>query len=145
MAPLQKRAVYGLAIGICLAVAMLVLFLVAGGISRFDTDQGFRLTIDALWIAGLVTPLVLFRPITRSQASFDERDKVIMGRSVWVQWLATILSLVAWMIYLTEAYHTSGLIPASFLYVMFISILIVSTLAQSGGILIGYWRMNRNG
>ena len=145
MAPLQKRALYGLIIGICLAVAVLILFLAWGGIDRFDADQGFRITIDLLWIAGLVVPLVLFWPITRSRVNFDERDKIVMDRSSHVQWLAIILSLAVWLIVLSEAYHTSGLIPVSFLYVMFISILIISTLSQSMGILIGYWRMNRNG
>lgn len=145
MAPLQKRAYYGLVIGICLAVAILALFLLKGGVSRFDADQGFRLIIDVLWIAGLVTPLVLFWPITRSPVKFDERDRIIMDRSGRVQWLAIILSLAAWLVILSEAYHTQGLVPVTFLYIMFISILIVSTLAQSLGILIGYWRMDRNG
>jgi len=75
MAPLQKRAWYGLVIGICLAVVILILFLLKGGISRFDADQGFRLTIDILWIAGLVTPLVLFQSIMHNPIKYDERDK----------------------------------------------------------------------
>ncbi len=145
MAPLQKRALYGLVIGICLAVAILALFLLKGGVSRFDVDQGFRLIIDVLWIAGLITPLVLFWPITRSSVKFDERDRIIMGRSGRVQWSAIILSLAAWLVILSEVYHTQGSTPITILYIMFISILIVSTLAQSLGILIGYWRMDRNG
>jgi hypothetical protein len=145
MAPLQKRALYGLVIGICLAVAILALFLLKGGINRFDTDQGFRLIIDALWIAGLVLPLVLFWPITQKPVMFDERDRIIMARSSRVQWLAVIISLVLWLIILSEAYHIQRLVPLSFLYVMVISIFIISTLAQSLGILIGYWRVNRNG
>jgi len=144
MAPLRKRALYGLVIGICLAVAMLALFLLKGGVDRFEADLGFRLVIDVLWIAGLVTPLVLFRPITRSSARFDERDRSIMDRSGRVQWLAIVLSLAAWLIILSEAYHAQGLVPVTFLYIMFISILAVSTIAQSLGMLIGYWRMDRN-
>ena len=145
MAPLQKRALYGLVIGICLAVAVLALFLLKSGVTRFDEDQGFRLLIDILWISGLVTPLVLFWPITQSRAKFDERDKIIMDRSSRVQWMAIIFSLAAWVIFLSETYHDQRLVPVTFLYIIFISILIVSTLAQSLGILIGYWRMNRNG
>ena len=66
-----------------------------------------------------------------------------MDRAPRVQWLAVIFSLVAWTITLTEVYWEQGEIPVIFLYLIFISILIVSTLAQSIGILIGYWRMGR--
>jgi hypothetical protein len=145
MAPLQKRALYGLVIGICLAIAILALFFLKGGISRFDIDQGFRLIIDALWIAGLVIPLVLFWPIMQNPVMFDERDRIIMDRASRVQWLAVIISLVLWLIILSEAYHMQRLVPLTFLYIMVISIFIISTLAQSLGILIGYWRVNRNG
>ena len=59
--------------------------------------------------------------------------------------LAVIFSLVAWSIALTESYWDEGQIPVIFPYLMFMSTLIVSTLAQSIGILIGYWEMERNG
>ena len=68
-----------------------------------------------------------------------------MDRAPRVQWLAVVFTLVAWVIVLNEVYRETDLIPAVFLYVIFMSVLIVSTLAQSLGILIGYWRMDRNG
>ena len=49
------------------------------------------------------------------------------------------------MIILSEVYHAAGAVPTVFLFVIFMSVLIVSTLAQSAGILIGYWRMNKDG
>jgi hypothetical protein len=58
--------------------------------------------------------------------------------------MAVIFTLVAWVIALNEVYSSTHLIPSVFLYVVFMSVLIVSTLAQSLGILIGYWRMDRN-
>ena len=56
-----------------------------------------------------------------------------------------IFSLVAWMITLTEIYREPHQVPVVFLTLIFISVLIISILAQSLGILLGYWRMNRNG
>jgi hypothetical protein len=145
MATLQKRALYGLVFGIAWAAAMAAIFFVKGGASTFDKDTGFRLIIDGLWIGGLVVYLALFATIMRIPTKFDERDRTIMDRSTRAQWLAVILSLVAWMVGLSEGYHSEGQIPVVFLYLIFISTLVVSSVAQSAGILIGYWRMNRNG
>jgi hypothetical protein len=145
MAPLQKRALYGLVLVLLFSTAMLVLFLAGGGINKFDADAGFRMAIDALCIAGLITPLILFQPIIQNQSKFDERDRLIMNRATFTQWMTVIFSLAAWVITLTEAYHASGNLPVNYLYIVFLSILLISTIAQSLGILIGYWRMNRNG
>jgi hypothetical protein len=68
-----------------------------------------------------------------------------MDRAPRVQWLAVIFSLVVWMIALTEGYRDEGQIPVIFLFLIFMSILIVSMIAQSIGIMTGYWRMERNG
>lgn len=144
MAPLQKRALYGLLFGVLWATAIIVVFILKGGVNTFDEDLGFRLIIDGLWIGGLVVYLLLFQTIRRP-GQFDERDKTIMERSTRAQWLAIILSQVVWIIGLSESYHAQGQIPVIFLYVMFIFTLVVSMVAQSAGILIGYWRMNRNG
>ncbi len=145
MAPLQKRALYGLVFGIVWAVAMAAIFFLKGGASTFDEDPGFRLIIDGFWVGGLVVYLVLFATITRRPSTFDERDKTIMDRSARAQWLGVIFSLVAWIVGLSEAYRLEGQIPIIFLYLIFIYTLVVSSVAQSAGILIGYWRMNRNG
>ena len=145
MAPLQKRALYGLVFGIGWAVAMALVFFLRGGASAFDEDPGFRLIIDGLWIGGLIVYLALFATFTRRSTRFDERDKTVMDRSARAQWLAVVFSLVAWVAGLSEAYHTEGQIPVVFLYLIFICTLVASSVAQSAGILIGYWRMNRNG
>ena len=75
----------------------------------------------------------------------DERDLAIMRRAPLIQLWAVLLSLVAWTIGLTEVYWNEGAVPVLFLYLIFFSGLMVSTIAQSLGVLIGYWRMNRNG
>jgi hypothetical protein len=145
MAPLQKRALYGLFFGIIWATALVLVFILKGGAAAFDEDPAFRLLIDGLWIGGLIVYLVLFETIIRRSKNFDERDKIIMDRSTRVQWLALIFSTVGWIIGLSEHFHQQGQVPVVFLYIMFIFTLLVSTIAQSAGILIGYWRMGRNG
>ena len=145
MAPLQKRAWYGLVIGLVFAVALLVVFIMKGGISTFSEDMGFRVIIDVLLVGGLIANLIIVNLSLRKRGMVDERDRLIMDRAPRVQWLAVVFSLVAWTIALTEVYWDQGQIPVIFPYLILMSILIVSTLAQSIGILIGYWRMERYG
>jgi hypothetical protein len=140
MAPMQKRACWGLGLGASLAVAFIAVFFAMGGIDKFDTNASFRLIVDVLAIGALVVNLVVVNVPLRKPGMADERDIKIIDRAPRVQWLAAIFTLVAWTIGLTEHYHTSGLVPSVYLYVVFLSILVVSTLAQSLGILIGYWR-----
>lgn len=68
-----------------------------------------------------------------------------MARAPRIQWLAVVFSLVVWVIALTESYHDAGRIPIIFLYLIFMSTLIVSVVAQCIGILIGYCRMGSHG
>ena len=138
MAPLQKRALYGLAFGVVWAVAMIVVFIAKGGVGTFSEDQGFRLIVDGLWIGGLIFYAILMFTL-RKKNQIDERDRLILGRAPVVQLWAVIFSLVIWTIVLTETYWDQG-IPPIFMYIVFIATLVVSAVAQSIGILIGYWR-----
>jgi hypothetical protein len=145
MAPLQKRAFYGLAFGIVWATTIVLVFILKGGAPVFDKDPGFRLLIDALWVGGLVVYLVLYQTLVRRSKDFDERDKIVMDRSAKVQWVALLFSMVGWIIGLSERFHDAGQVPIVFLFLMFIFTLLVSAIAQSVGILIGYWRIGQNG
>jgi hypothetical protein len=89
--------------------------------------------------------LILVNLTLRKPTQVDERDRLIIERSSRAQWLAVIFSLAVWTLMLTEIYHDRGQVPIKFLNLIFISTLIISTLAQSIGILFGYWRMNRDG
>ncbi len=142
MAPLQKRALYGLVFGVVWAIAIILVFILWGGVTAFDSDSTFRLTMDGIWIGGLLVYLVLFYPILRKPSQVDERDRLIYERSPRTQWLAVIFTLVIWVIGLTEGYRNQG-IPAVYLYLMFFSVLIVSSISQCIGILIGYRSMDR--
>lgn len=145
MAPLQKRAWWGLGIGLVFAAAFILVFILMGGIETFNEDQGFRIIVDVLWVGGLVANLVIVNLALRKPGMVDERDLRIAERAPRIQWLAVVFTLVAWTIALNEVYRATHLIPSVYMYVIFMSVLIVSTLGQSLGIIIGYWRMNRNG
>ena len=140
MAPLQRRAFYGLLMGFIWIVAIVVVFILKGGVSAFNEDQGFRLIIDGLWIGGLVAYLILFETVLNRPGRVDERDRLILDKAPRFQWLAVIFSLVAWIVALSESYHDKG-VPVVFLYLIFMSVLIVSMIGQAIGILIGYRRM----
>ena len=139
MAPLQKRALYSLIIGLFLVIALTVVFLMKG-VATFDDDLGFRLIVYALWIAVPLVYLIAVDPILQKPKQVDERDKMIVEKATKVQLAAVILSVLAWAIALTEAYWGQGQVPIIFLTLIVISTLSVSTIAQSLGILIGYWR-----
>ena len=140
MAPLQKRALFSLLIGIVFAIALIAVFVIKGDVTTFDEDLGFRLIVYALWIGVPLAYLIVVNLTLRKPGQVDERDKLIMGKAPRVQFLAITFSLVAWVIVLTELYWDKGQVPVVFLTLIMISTLIISTLAQSLGILIGYWR-----
>jgi hypothetical protein len=140
MAPLQKRAWYGLGIGIVWVIAIIVVFIVNGGVSTFSEDTGFRVILAGLFVGGLIANFL----VMRKPSQVDERDKLIMDRAPKVQLWAVFIALIVWSINLTEIYWDEGQIPVSFPYLMVNSLFIVNVLAQSLGILIGYWRMGRN-
>ena len=144
MAPLQKRAWYSLVIGAVLAIALIAVFIIKGDVTSFDEDQGFRLIVYALWIGVPLVSLITMKLTLRKPEQVDERDKLIMERSPRVQFLAVLFSLIAWVIVLTEVYRDQG-VPVIYLTLIMISTLIISTIAQSAGILIGYWRGASNG
>ena len=149
MAPMQKRAWWGLAIGILWTAAAIAVFITGGGVDEFTKNQSFRIIMDALFIGWLIVYAVLmasilrFRRSGKGKVSVDERDIAILNRAPIIQLWAIIISLIVWAIGLTEAYWDQGTVPIMYMFIIFFSSLVVSTLAQSLGILIGYWRMNR--
>jgi hypothetical protein len=145
MAPIQKRALISLFIGLALTIALIAVF-VTRDINTFATDLGFRLIVYALWIGVPVVYLLLINLTRLSKLKqVDERDRLIMDRAPKIQWLTVIFTLAAWYVILNEVYWNQGQLPVVYITLIFISILVVSSLAESLGILIGYWRMNRNG
>ena len=145
MAPLQKRALYSFVIGLILTTVLIVVLVARGDITAFERDPNLRLIMYAVLIGVPLIYLILANLTLRKPTQIDERDRLIIERSSRAQWLAVIFTLVVWTIALTEIYWDQGQVPIAFLQLIFMSALIISTLAQSLGILVGYWEMNRNG
>jgi hypothetical protein len=99
----------------------------------------------AAWIGVPLIYLVLVNPLLRKPAMVDERDRIIIMKSSRIQWMAVIFSLAAWTVTLTEIYHNQRQVPIAYITLIFFSVCVISMVAQSFGILIGYWGMNRNG
>jgi len=144
MAPLQKRALISLILGLVFTVVLVVLFVNWGGVAGFASNSTSRLILSALFVAMLLAAGALLGAPRRGQngakVEVDERDLAIMQRAPQVQLLAVMLTLAGWVIGLTEYYWEAEVIPVMWPYLMMWSTLIASTLAQSLGVLIGYWR-----
>jgi hypothetical protein len=144
MAPLQKRALISLVIGLVLTTALMVVLLLAGDVNALDLNDPLRWATYATLVGVPLSYLLLVDLSLRKPNQLDERDRLIILRSGRVQWLAVIFSLAVWMVTLTEIYREPRQVPVVFLSLIFMSVLIISILAQSAGILLGYWRMNRD-
>jgi nicotinamide riboside transporter PnuC len=144
MAPLQKRALYSFIIGLVLTIALVTVLVARGSVTALESDLNLRLILYAVLIGVPLVYLVLVYLTLRKPTQLDERDRRIIERSSRAQWLAVIFTLVVWTIALTEIYRDQGHVPIVFLNLIFMSTLIIGTLAQSLGILVGYWEINRN-
>jgi hypothetical protein len=73
--------------------------------------------------------------------TLDERDRAILAAAPAGQAPAMMVALAAWLIYLSETFHTTHLVPSAYLYAMFWTVLLTSVLAALLGVLVGYRRI----
>ena len=92
MAPLQKRALYSLVIGLVLTIALVAALVVQGDITAFDRDLNLRLIMYAALIGVPLVYLILVNLTLRKPTQIDERDRLIIERSSKARWLAVIFS-----------------------------------------------------
>jgi hypothetical protein len=107
-------------------------------------DDRVRLTVTFVLLAALgAFTYYLARVrlwLTRDDGTLDERDRAILSSAPAGQAPAMMVTMAAWMISLTEMYHATHLVPSSYLYLIFWSLLMVSILASLAGVVIGYRR-----
>jgi len=143
MTPQQKRAWYGLTIGIVWAVAIVAVF-VAKGATAFDEDAGMRATAYLLFIAGVLAYVAMLYitgwRMRRQGVIMDERDRMILRKVPVYQMFAVLLTLATWAVALSEVYHDQGQVPVVFTWLMFYSAIIFNIVFASAGTLIAYWR-----
>jgi len=148
MTPQQKRAWYGLVIGIIWSLALVAVF-IARGATAFDQDTGTRIMVYALFIAGVLAYVAMLYitgwMMRRQGVIMDERDRMILRKVPVYQTFAVLFTLAAWAVILTEVYHDEGEVPVVFPYLMFFSAIIVNIVFASAGTLIAYWRDEQHG
>ncbi|UCC71949.1 MAG: hypothetical protein JSV86_16510 [Gemmatimonadota bacterium] len=141
MAPQQRRAWWGLGIGLVMSVAILAVFIAKGPWTYYQ-DRGMRLLVLALFGVWLVAYFVM-RALTGAKAGesevvMDERDRLIQVRALSVSLVAVFLVLAAYAIGLTELYWEEKAIPIDAPYHTLWSAIVVGVLAREAGILMGY-------
>jgi hypothetical protein len=143
MTPQQKRAWYGLAIGIVWSLAIVAVFVVKGA-TAFDEDTGMRVTVYLLFIGGVLAYVAMLYitgwRMRREGVIMDERDRLILRKVPVYQMFAVLWTLAGWAIALSEVYHDQGQVPVVFTWLMFYSAIIVNIVFASAGTLIAYWR-----
>lgn len=122
--------------------AGLALLLALRGASGFNQDGVVRGVFAILILAGLGTWALAWRIVSRptGRAVVDERDQGILARSISVESMVVILSLVAWTVALTEVFWDEGAIPLEYLQLLFWTTFIGGAFGRSLGIVLGYRR-----
>jgi hypothetical protein len=143
MTPQQKRAWYGLAIGIVWSLALVAVFVVKGA-TAFDDEAGMRAIVYLLFIAGVLAYVAMLYitgwRMRKEGVIMDERDRLILRKVPVYQMFAVLLTLAAWAVALSEVYYDQGQVPVVFTWLMFYSAIIVNIVFASAGTLIAYWR-----
>ncbi len=140
MARLQKRALYGLIVCILWIIALVVTFISKGGIDTFVVDQGFEALMVGMTVVGFLAYFIILL-VTRGkhgEVTMDERDRAILAKARAMQLWATMLTLAVWMVSLSRIYWTQGQVPVQYLYIIFMSTILIVIAAENVGILLGY-------
>lgn len=134
MTPLHRHAWWSLVLGLVVALVMVVVVSIEGPTS-FDESAQARLSVTALFVVALVAYAITLIVLLRGA---DERDREIINRAPALQLVATLVTLALWSIVLTRVYNDAGSVPIVFPNLIFVSTFIVSVLARSIGVLLGY-------
>jgi hypothetical protein len=140
VAPLEKLGWVGLAVTTVVGLG-LSLIIVVEGVSFFDNDTA-RGIFWLLLIGGFGIWAATWWVVKRRNSGtvVDERDRAILARSLSVESMIVLFSLVTWTIVLTEAFRAEGAIPLAYLQVIFWSTFIGGAFGRSLGIILGYHR-----
>lgn len=139
--PLEQLGWAGLGITavVGLGLATLVVF---GGVTGFHENTTSRLIFWILMLAGIGLWMAAWAIIKRRSGGpvVDERDRAILARSISVESVIVLLSLLTWTVTLTEMYWDEGAIPIGYLQLLFWSTFIGGQFGRSLGIIMGYRR-----
>jgi len=146
--PLQRRAWWGLIIGVSVAAAILGLVLRQEP-EAFLEDDGLRFALWGLLLAACVADILLLGGSRFAgggvKVALDERDRRVLDRAPRVQSIAVLFVVAVWAIALTERYWDEGSIPIAYPMLILGSALVVHVVSLSLGILVGYWGAGHHG
>ena len=150
MPVLQKRAWLGLLIGGGTLILIAVILMTRGGAAEYWDNDSLRLTVMLIFIVGLASHAgILLAPVVRAElgggGQVDERDKAVLSRAGTIQSGVVLVTLAAWLLFLTNKFHDQGAVPVVYLYLLFGAIIMFHMIGQSIGILFGYWYVARHG
>ena len=140
-APLEKLGWVGVAVttAVGLGLAVLVLFEGASFLDESDVARGI-FWIVMLGGIGVWGAAWLIIKRNSGRAAVDERDRAILARSLGVESMIVLLSLVTWTVVLTEVYWDEGAVPVAYLQLLFWTTFIGGAFGRSLGIVLGYHR-----
>jgi hypothetical protein len=140
MAPLQKRAFYGLIVCALWAIALVVIFVTRGGIDGLVVDKGSEAWLVGALVVGFLAYLITL-VATRGkpgEVTMDERDKAILARARAAQLWSAMLTLAVWAVSLSRIYWAEGQVPVQYLYIITMSTWLVVVVAENVAVLLGY-------
>jgi len=147
MAPLEKRAWYGLILGMVGIISVVVAFILYGGFNAYITERGLRIIVGLIIlteVAGYSVLMFLTRlRVSRTDVNYDERDSYIQNGALKLQLYSVLASVGIWVVVLSAVYGVYGQISGGYPYLIFMSTLLINTLAMSIGILYGYRKKGR--
>ena len=119
------------------------------GAAEYWENDDLRLTVVAIFIAGMATHVGLLTamvsPLWSEEGELDERDRQVLAQAPTIQTGLVLLTLAAWNISLIGRFHDQGAVPIVYLYLIFGTIVLVSLIGHSAGIVVGYWMGSRFG
>lgn len=141
MPVLQKRAWSGLLVSSATLVTISII-LVRRGAAEYWENDNLRLMVVGVFLVGVVGYTLvsaIAAAIAERRGELDERDRAILSRAPRVQSATLLIALAVWLVSLQQMFRDEGAVPTVYLYLMFGSIIIISLIAESLGILLGYW------
>lgn len=138
--PLERLGWIGLAITglVGLGLASLIVFVGVTDLQEGPMSRG----ISILMLSGLSVWLIAWTISKRRSGGpvLDERDRAILARSISVESMIVLLSLLAWTLVLTEIYWDEGVAPVGYFQLIFWSTFVGGAFGRSLGIVMGYRR-----
>jgi len=148
MPKLQKRALWSLLLGLITLGVISAILTTYGAAEYWDNDD-LRLTVVAIFLAGMVTHVGLLTamvsPLWSEESELDERDRQVLAQAPAVQTGLVLVTLAVWNISLIKRFHDQGAVPMVYLYLIFGTVVLVSLIGHSAGIVVGYWMGSRFG